>query len=336
MPVQLKKGQRVRGYMLLADGQTADAGTAVWYFATDGPRTFHVKQELGVVWPSDDSPGSEATKQAERARFRNALERHRRIQAALRRCSDGGFVVKEVESFRSDGYLFQITPAVNAVQVEPVDLAAPYQQVLLLTVAHQLACLHSVGVVHADLKPENILLEQRGRQVVGRTIDFGASFQVGQTPPPEGLVGDPLYQAPEALAYQDGSGPAQLDERIDVFAAGLVCHRYVTGALPGVPAGYAWPGEALASGAEVWFGQPRHSEMRPLMPLIIQMLSADRSRRPPMSEVHRQMREWLSPIGPRLASAPAPKVTVVVTVPASSPGPVPSRLRIVGLNPEED
>ena len=81
---------------------------------------------------------------------------------------------------------------------------------------------HALGIIHRDLKPSNILLDEQG---IPRVMDFGiASTVVGaDVDGSGGLVGTPAYMAPEYITAR------VVNERTDLFAAGLVLLEMLTG-----------------------------------------------------------------------------------------------------------
>jgi eukaryotic-like serine/threonine-protein kinase len=87
--------------------------------------------------------------------------------------------------------------------------------------AEGLAHAHSRGVLHRDLKPANVFLCEDGRV---KLLDFGLAHLLGT----EGSsgAGTPAYMAPEQAAG------ATVDERADVWAAGMVLGEMLTGKRP--------------------------------------------------------------------------------------------------------
>ena len=87
--------------------------------------------------------------------------------------------------------------------------------------AEGLAHAHSRGVLHRDLKPANVFVCEDGRV---KLLDFGLAHLLG-TDGSSG-AGTPAYMAPEQAAG------ATVDERADVYAAGMVLGEMLTGKRP--------------------------------------------------------------------------------------------------------
>ena len=96
---------------------------------------------------------------------------------------------------------------------------------IMRQVCQALEAAHGVGVIHRDLKPQNIMRDQSGRILVmdfglARTMEGEGMTQVGA------LVGTMEYMSPEqALA-------TELDQRSDLFTAGLILYELLTGKMP--------------------------------------------------------------------------------------------------------
>ena len=116
---------------------------------------------------------------------------------------------------------------------------------IVLDVLAALASAHDSGVVHRDVKPENVLIEHRpaprdgagserdsgdlsGGRVRVKLTDFGiAKLLDAQGVTSTGQVlGSPAHMAPEQI---EG---AEVDERADVFGAGVLLYECIVGHLP--------------------------------------------------------------------------------------------------------
>jgi eukaryotic-like serine/threonine-protein kinase len=95
---------------------------------------------------------------------------------------------------------------------------------LLAQAAEGLAVLHAAGFIHHDINPRNFLVD-RAQHV--KLIDFGLT--VPNTPAfrrPGNRTGTLQYMAPELLRREP------IDERIDVFAFGVMAFEFLTERLP--------------------------------------------------------------------------------------------------------
>jgi len=130
-------------------------------------------------------------------------------------------------------------------------------------IARGLAHAHGQGVVHRDLKPGNVFLCQDGQV---KLLDFGLSHALGRR---KADGGTPAYMAPE----QRQGAPE--DERIDVFALGVILYQMLSGKLP-FPEG--------DGGRELLSARPAPAlevpESSGLGELVARMLEKEPTRRP--------------------------------------------------------
>ena len=108
-------------------------------------------------------------------------------------------------------------------------LPPAYVAVVLDQTLAALEAVHAAGIVHRDVKPANLLLEVTGtgRPHV-RLADFGVAAPIREsrlTPWP-GPIGTDGYMPPEQV---EGAAP---DPRQDVYAAGVLATRLLTGLPP--------------------------------------------------------------------------------------------------------
>lgn len=100
--------------------------------------------------------------------------------------------------------------------------------------------LHWQGMAHRDVAPDNLLITERQELKLG---DLGLAVGRGGRRPANLLLGTPGYAAPEQEADPEAAGPAA-----DIFGAGAVLHRMLTGLLPGQRP----PGAAIANLGPEW------------------------------------------------------------------------------------
>ncbi len=96
-----------------------------------------------------------------------------------------------------------------------------------------LGAAHAKRIVHRDLKPGNVFISTQSdgsRRV--KILDFGisklADLSATLNVTAQGaLVGTPNFMSPEQIRSKD-----ELDGRVDIYAAGIMLYRMVTGSLP--------------------------------------------------------------------------------------------------------
>lgn len=92
-----------------------------------------------------------------------------------------------------------------------------------------LAFCHARKIVHRDLKPSNVFVALEGGREVVKLFDFGiAALDAGAgSGAAQESFGTPEYMAPEQLF-----GEGTVDERVDVYAAGVTLFECLTGEVP--------------------------------------------------------------------------------------------------------
>ncbi|MBX3250655.1 MAG: serine/threonine protein kinase [Myxococcales bacterium] len=99
---------------------------------------------------------------------------------------------------------------------------------IVAQVLSALEAAHDRGIVHRDLKPDNVFLSRDGVKL----LDFGISKNIIDdntlSLTRTGIVvGTPYYLAPE-----QARGERNIDQRVDLWAAGVLLYESLTGMLP--------------------------------------------------------------------------------------------------------
>lgn len=111
---------------------------------------------------------------------------------------------------------------------EVIDARGGLQLTPALQIAKQvcrgLAAVHKAGIIHGDLKPQNVMVMGNG---VAKLMDFGvARTRSNQDHGGVSVIGTPLYMSPEQAKGAD------LDERSDIYSAGVMMYEMFTGQCP--------------------------------------------------------------------------------------------------------
>jgi pSer/pThr/pTyr-binding forkhead associated (FHA) protein len=141
-------------------------------------------------------------------------------------------------------------------------------------IASALAGAHEQNVIHRDIKPHNILVARGGILKVfdfglAKTMDSKVVSHAGE------ILGSPAYMAPEQW------GDHEVDQRVDIYALGVIFYLLLTGQLPfkgRTPADFSWKIQA-----------GRYDPVEKVMPevpapvcnVVAQLLERDRNHRPP-------------------------------------------------------
>lgn len=170
---------------------------------------------------------------AQREDMRTRFDREARVMSRVK--SDHIVDVVDVV-IASDGRTCIITELLEGMDLEGYLEASGGKLPLAEAVALCRQCLrglsaaHALSVVHRDLKPSNLFLAQDSSSKVAlKILDFGVAKISGdaELTATGVVVGTPSYMAPE-----QARGASFADARSDVYAAGAVLYRMLTGKAP--------------------------------------------------------------------------------------------------------
>jgi eukaryotic-like serine/threonine-protein kinase len=160
-------------------------------------------------------------------------DRVRREAQAVARLDHPG-IVAVFDAGEEDGSRYLVSELVRGAtlaQLESSGALSDRDVVRIgLSLADALAHAHERGVIHRDVKPQNVMVPERPRSPYGaaKLTDFGVAHLAGDEPLTRtgDVVGTLAYMAPEQAAGE------RVDERVDLYALGLVLYEALAGSNP--------------------------------------------------------------------------------------------------------
>jgi hypothetical protein len=236
------------------------------------------------------------------------LAAHSELLSAGSACKHPCSVMVEDAGFTADFHPFlvqQFCRGGNAAAKLTNSGPFPVDEVIVIGIrlALSIASAHRRGVLHLDVRPANVLFDDSGDALL---TDHGLTRVIQRSAPQVGAVFDPMYAAREMFGWEK-PGPSA-----DVYGLGATLYAL----LNGLPA-YAEAGGTSWSALynEVLHGELPHPDRHDIPPqlfdLVRRMMSVNSEGRPPLTEVHRALRQMLPPAYaarvPNLGPEPAPE-----------------------------
>jgi eukaryotic-like serine/threonine-protein kinase len=218
------------------------------------------------------------THRASNAAFRARLLEEARAASALDHPNIG--VVYDVGSTEADpdaGRLFITMGCYEGETLRekiargplPVSEAVDYA----IQLSDALVAAHGAGIIHRDIKPANIIVTSDGHL---RLIDFGVAIAPGGSAEAgRARAGTVAYMSPEQLSGGD------VDQRTDIWSAGVVLYEMLTGARPFRGETDAAIAEQVRLGAPVSLSVAREGLPPALVDVVSRCLDRDTAGRPP-------------------------------------------------------
>jgi eukaryotic-like serine/threonine-protein kinase len=139
-----------------------------------------------------------------------------------------------LDSGESGGFLYYVMPFVEGESLrrrlsQQGELPIHEAVKIMIEVCDALSYAHARGVVHRDIKPDNVLLSGRHALVT----DFGVAKALSEATGRQQLtsagvaLGTPAYMAPEQAV-----GESNIDQRVDIYALGVLGYELVSGRTP--------------------------------------------------------------------------------------------------------
>jgi hypothetical protein len=232
-------------------------------------------------------------------------------------------VVRMLEvDISDDGLLYQVQELIDGESLAQMAKLAwsPADAARLGSVlCDALAAAHAVGVVHRDVKPENVMLTTDSPGL--KLLDFGiaklhATVNGGDDAMTRTgiIIGTPAYMAPEQVL-----GTAEVTDRADVYAVGVILFRLLSERQPFEAAS---PREMMMN--RVLREAPGLREFQPSVPeslarLVDRCLARGSDDRPLASQLASQLAEWADVAGaPRLEQLARVRGAAVRALPSTA------------------
>ena len=143
------------------------------------------------------------------------------------------YIVHLFDYFTEAGYRYMVEELVDGLALDGLikkqtSLPCPIAMLFMQDACFALKYAHSKDIVHRDIKPGNILISKRGEI---KLADFGIasdSEEKENNLTQTGVaLGTPAYMPPEQ--FEDS---ANVDNRADIYALGIMLYEMVTGTKP--------------------------------------------------------------------------------------------------------
>ena len=98
---------------------------------------------------------------------------------------------------------------------------------IIMQILNGLESAHNEQIIHRDIKPENMMLQRvTGDDYLIRILDFGLAKFFSKSDKTSGVIGTPMYMAPEQILARD------LGAWTDLYAIGTIAFELITGKRP--------------------------------------------------------------------------------------------------------
>ena len=219
------------------------------------------------------------------------LEQPEFIERFLREAQAAGRIqhrnVVDVFDVGQDGDLIYIVmellegkPLGDLLRENKLDLEEVLQ--IMVRAMEGVAAAHKEGIVHRDLKPDNIFVcvGQSGRLDDPRVLDFGISKLEDDASKPltrSGvMLGTPYY-----MAFEQINSQRDLDQRVDVYAMGVILYEAMAGQPPYAAESVGALAIRMMTAPPVPLGRLRPELPEGLTQAVMRAISRDRDDRFP-------------------------------------------------------
>jgi serine/threonine protein kinase len=161
-------------------------------------------------------------------------ERFKREACAMAQFKHPGIVSVYDAGETADGLLYFVMEFVEGTDVQKLvqaqgRLSPEHALGITAHVCDALAYAHKRGVVHRDIKPSNVMVDSEGQVKVA---DFGLA-KVATDDSSQYHTGTHVHMGtPDFMAPEMAMGLQKVDQRVDIYAVGVMLYQTLTGELP--------------------------------------------------------------------------------------------------------
>jgi serine/threonine protein kinase/ligand-binding sensor domain-containing protein len=169
----------------------------------------------------------------------DAIERFRREGIATCRVNHPNAVTVLDSGISSDGIAYIVMELLEGESLADILRRTPSLSLhrcaeIVVPVCEALEAAHAAGIIHRDIKPDNIFIHRTADGEVVKVVDFGIAKLVGADDNENmetltrtgGIVGTPVYMAPERLSGN------QYDGKSDLYSVGVMLYQMLCGRVP--------------------------------------------------------------------------------------------------------
>lgn len=262
---------RIHDYTITQELTNKHSGFAKWGFVEKNENEYFIKEFLAPVYPDENSPLSDEQKQKKISECNEWEKQKSNLYRSIRESANGNIIVP-VDFFRENSHYYLVTEKVDSsfLSCEQIALLDIEKKLIIIKViAHCLNQLSKIGVIHGDLKPDNLLVKKTlGEMYTVKLIDFDSSYFVNNIPMSDEIQCDPTYMSPETFLYMMGENSG-LNQRSDVFSAGLIFHQYLSGKLPEFSNDYDYVYEAVLDDSSVLLSEAIPPRLRQIISMML-------------------------------------------------------------------